>query len=393
MRQLVTNFVSIALLGALAAPMAAQSPSTTEELLAGMVTEEIEPGVYEVVNDGVRDLAKANNLDVVAGLDGGIWLLRPRRFFRLGDGEWHGWASPRRERVEDFEVAPDGTIWTVRVSDRDTPAIQSFDGDEWTTQWVSWAHGNVEVTPDGRVWATWPTSPQPDQWAGSVFGYPDADGWHQLAQFDGVMSLFVASADDIYAQARRSPVEGEPSYLYRFTDGTWQRLPSTGASEGTLPDADEPLADDVFRTFIRLVDVGPDGTLWGVEIHGPEPTRSDLVRFDGIEWRRWPIGGTESSSYREGWALGVAPDGSVWVGLETDTQSHTDGDTMVESRCAGVGHLEGKTWHRYLTDRCIEALGIAADGSVWMLAGESVGEAGRTSSVYVITPEAVAAAE
>ena len=30
-------------------------PTTTEELLAGMVTEEVEPGVFRVVNDGVRD--------------------------------------------------------------------------------------------------------------------------------------------------------------------------------------------------------------------------------------------------------------------------------------------------------------------------------------------------
>ena len=154
-----------------------------------MVTEEIEPGVFRVVNDGVRDLANANNTDIVAGLDGGIWLLRPRRFFRLGDDEWQRWASARPMRVDDFKVAPDGTVWTVRVSRRETPAIQSFDGEKWTTQVVSWHFGSVEVTADGRVWATWPTSPQPDQWTHSDFGYPDANGWHRLGEFDGVMEL------------------------------------------------------------------------------------------------------------------------------------------------------------------------------------------------------------
>ena len=39
-----------------AAVTASPSPMTTDELLAGMVTEEVEPGVYRVVNDGVRDL-------------------------------------------------------------------------------------------------------------------------------------------------------------------------------------------------------------------------------------------------------------------------------------------------------------------------------------------------
>ena len=34
------------------------SPMTTEELLSGMVTEEVEPGVFRVVHDGVRDLTR-----------------------------------------------------------------------------------------------------------------------------------------------------------------------------------------------------------------------------------------------------------------------------------------------------------------------------------------------
>lgn len=34
---------------------------TTEELLAGTVTEDVESGVYRVLNDGGRDFAKPNN--------------------------------------------------------------------------------------------------------------------------------------------------------------------------------------------------------------------------------------------------------------------------------------------------------------------------------------------
>ena len=50
------------------------SPTATEGLLSGMVTEEVEPGVYRVVNDGVRDIASVRYGDVVAGHDGSIWL-------------------------------------------------------------------------------------------------------------------------------------------------------------------------------------------------------------------------------------------------------------------------------------------------------------------------------
>ena len=52
-------------------------PMTTEEMLSGIVTEEVEPGVYQVVNDGVRDLSsapsKSDRFEVVAGHDGSIW--------------------------------------------------------------------------------------------------------------------------------------------------------------------------------------------------------------------------------------------------------------------------------------------------------------------------------
>ena len=56
MRRLVGSLLVIPLSGAVAVPAAAGSPTMTEELLSGMVTEEVEPGVLRVVSDGVRDL-------------------------------------------------------------------------------------------------------------------------------------------------------------------------------------------------------------------------------------------------------------------------------------------------------------------------------------------------
>ena len=74
---------------------------TTEELLSGMVTEEVEPGVFRVLNDGVRDIEYSVGgypgamVDVTP--DGGVWLSGDEGrhgLFRLG--EEAGIRGPRR---------------------------------------------------------------------------------------------------------------------------------------------------------------------------------------------------------------------------------------------------------------------------------------------------------
>ena len=90
MRRLLTFFLVLPLLGALAALAAAQSPTPTEAPTASVNTdimpgvtltvEEVEPGVYRVVHDGVRDLTAyltylmpTESPGVVAGEDGSLW--------------------------------------------------------------------------------------------------------------------------------------------------------------------------------------------------------------------------------------------------------------------------------------------------------------------------------
>ena len=60
------------------------SPTTTEELLSGMVTEETEPGVYRVMNDGVRDLTPGSIEHLAVGTDGSVWAFGVDGFRRLG---------------------------------------------------------------------------------------------------------------------------------------------------------------------------------------------------------------------------------------------------------------------------------------------------------------------
>ena len=104
-----------------AAVTASASPMTTEELLSGMVTEEVEPGVYRVVNDGVRDLMVADR--IVVGDDGSVWATRDhegpygRGLFRLGDeiidAPYQAWS-----------VTNDGTLWAE--------LLHTYDGERWT---------------------------------------------------------------------------------------------------------------------------------------------------------------------------------------------------------------------------------------------------------------------
>ncbi len=120
MRTLNASIMTVALLAGPAIGVAAQEdgqPTTTDELLAGMVTEEVEPGVLRVVNDGVRDIEyqvggyPGAMVDVTP--DGGVWLSGDEGrhgLFRLGEEpvfeDRGGWPPYR-------EVAPDGSLWAT----------------------------------------------------------------------------------------------------------------------------------------------------------------------------------------------------------------------------------------------------------------------------------------
>ena len=80
------------------AALDASDPTTTDELLSGMVIEEVEPGVLRIVNDGYRDLWHRDNKGledgqsdaVSVGATGAVWRITPdHRLFRLGgEAEW-----------------------------------------------------------------------------------------------------------------------------------------------------------------------------------------------------------------------------------------------------------------------------------------------------------------
>ena len=137
------------------------SPMTTDEFVSGMVTEEVEPGVFRVVNDGARDptlgVAGYPGATVDVAPDGGVWLSGDggrQGLFRLGEER----SFEGREGWPPYlEVAPDGSLWRIGEASDLGDSIFSFDGDGWTLRATTTGAlrlGSLAVGPDGEVWAT-----------------------------------------------------------------------------------------------------------------------------------------------------------------------------------------------------------------------------------------------
>ena len=346
-----------------AAVTASPSPMTTEELLSGMVTEEVEPGVFRVDHDGVRDLASIDGWLIFAGHDGSVWLEASGELVRLGDVQTHDPRVDESDVLADLEVASDGTVWATIGPFGPGRSLRSFDGEAWTIHPVveplgkddSWLF--VEVTPSGRAWAV--------SYAG-IIGYVEADGATaqtiEAPKFYNPMDLmaFVATDSDLWVP--------QWTGLWHYADGVWDEITYGDPDTGTMP----------------------DGVFWAIG-EGPTGSSEILHRHDGTGWRRWTL---QDEGMSPGWGTTpqeytAAPDGSFWAGW---TVYVSDG-AVDESRC-GVSRFDGLTWTRYLPGMCVGRLDIAPDGSVWLAAAEGDGsEWDLPYSLYVITPEAVGASE
>jgi hypothetical protein len=377
------------------------SPMTSvrSDILPGvaLTVEEVEPGVFRVgvADDGPGPLSYPvdSNIpnDIVAGHDGGIYVLDPGGYARLGSGaslvaagDGLDWrlvdAFP-----PDVGVAPDGTIWAVLGGHLYSTRWNS---DHETRHLTTTSQFPIEVTSDGTVWAVWL-----DDSGSAVFGHLDADGWTMVGEWPSHGEVLVVSdRADVWALACGWGF----CKVHRFVDGAWREA-EVSRQGGSFE--------------LLLADVGVDGTFWGAY-------REGLIRFDGTEWTTFESpdwsrtdvsmrdvaeaeGGDEPDGLRLwGYPQGephVAADGSLWVPTRLGV-IHFDPDLGVGHRIVcgdgidGVARFDGETWSRFLPGRCVEAMDIAADGSVWLLAKESDARF-PVAHVYVITPEAVAAKE
>ena len=393
MRRLVTFFLVIPLLGAAAAPAAAQSP--TEELLAGMVTEEVEPGVFRVLNDGVRDPTHpvpgypSATVDVTP--DGDVWLAGDegrQGLFRLGD------ERVSEDRVALYrEVAPDGSLWGIgEVSDWND-GIYSFDGEGWTLRATTtdddlWA---LALGPDGTAWLAamdrdkhCPDTDDSDC-IGTVLLRVEDDGsvatvddWADVYDGDVAWDELAVSPDgDVWLVGMVRWDGPDAKALLRFDGREWEAIPG--------PDG------FINNSMGQSIAFGPDGTLW---VHSRDPEGDDwnsagLARFDDPGWTTFTEADGVQNWGGQGFLatdlLGVAPDGSLWMN-----------GAPGGSGCGGVDHYDGKTWSTFLRESCVHDLALAQDGSVWVRADVVAGSWNSNAwdvGLYVITPEAVAASE
>ena len=127
---------------------------TTDELLSGMVAEEVEPGVLHILNDGHRELSNedlgfpGSSVDVTP--DGSVWVGGSddmQSLFRLGDASTFDDVT---EGPPYKEVGPDGSLWTIGEK-----GIHRFAGQAWARADGPARHGTCaggagQSDPTGR---------------------------------------------------------------------------------------------------------------------------------------------------------------------------------------------------------------------------------------------------
>lgn len=357
----------------------AENPATAD-ILPGveLTVEEVERGVLRVDDDGVRSLAPGRNTDIVAGHDGGIWLLQNKRLIRLGSDVEHAWPAAGGLYRVHFQVASDGTAWVIQTdrSPEETSlnpsgTLFSLDSDGWTrAKSPPGRVFTVVAAPDGTLWASWTDGDF------SGVGHLGANGWVPLVN-QGIIGqhveaarLYVTDSGDLYAE----DCGFVGCWFDRYGDGAWEMFIEHGG----------------------LFDVSSDGTVWflgplgGIAADAPQ---HGLARFADGEWEWWELDDLPDMGLSRGRAaLGLvytfdaAPDGSLWASVWRSDDVGT-GSQERRAACDGLVRFDGQTIDHYLRGRCVTK-DIAADGTVWVLADEEEGK-----GLYVIAPEAVAASD
>ena len=370
-----------------AALTAAPSPITTAELLAGMVTEEVEPGVLRVVHDGVRDLAMlpgswGQHGGVTIGTDGAVWVhTASGYYFRVGEEQTfhlpqafrseHG--SPQETfGAQALHAGPAGQLWAWdarlgRVNawlvdewiERADLAVEAMAVDDRNEAWAANRWGLLHVGADEETLIAWPGTS-----SGEVVPY----------------TLGVAADGRAVVLAGSPGADPEAGFL-----DTLLAYDGSGWTEVALP---SPIS--AFFPGDGM-GVGADGTVW---VAGDDHAETDymhhrLARLDEAGWTVFTAAdGVEPWGGKMGFVpeevLAVSPDGSVWVDAST-----SNGGSWAE--CDGVARFDGTTWSRFLPGHCLFDIDFAPDGSAWVLAAAE----GMQDEIhpYVITPEAAASTE
>ena len=376
--------------------------SVATDLLPGLTlsAEAVEPGVFRVVGDGVRDLFRAvpgagggpqafYRTNVVAGLDRSVWVFGHDEFYRIGDG--HSYPVGREtggRQGQKVKVAPDGVLWTIDAGS----SLVSFADGTWTTRKKGVTA--FDMQRDGSVWAT----------DGSTLERFDGTGWVEVGDVgghagSGVSDLWVSPViHEYFASSYERPhAEVEVLLLMDADDGCpgcelWLGFPEPGGGSygpaGALSIGIGPVDMDVHGDYWISQQVRVPLTGQGLaDSEGSSATVPYLVHVEGGPTTVYsadegvPLMGPRTGSWS---FLRAAADGSVWLTPDVEDPAS----------CEGIARFDGTTLARYLADVCVYAFDIAPDGAVWIQASAPPTATGVGHvNTYVITPEAAAATE
>jgi hypothetical protein len=362
---------SLATTSATTAPVATPSPTPVRStkpitgLLAQLVTEEVEPGVLRVVNDGYRDVSlglysapvswdSSRRSNVVAGQDGSVWL--------FGVDEWYRVGEPATYPVTDetpngdgrmAQVTPDGTLWTLVESDGNVFALVSFEDGSWTVRHESLDWFDLE--PDGTVWVST---------RNGIGRLRDASRTPEYGNWETDAEQFWVSPV--------APPAGSGDEVEVLVWGGCQDCPLV---RWGLPEDGEPHGDVAVTlpAAILGVDMDGHGNVWlyqTLDVPGAgtwtgegDPAMRTTHYLVHMPWES-VVSGESVTVYTDDQGvpelrndMRAAPDGSVWL---TPTNESTG--------CGGLANFDGTTWTRYLSGRCVVAFDVTPDGTVWLQA-------------------------
>jgi hypothetical protein len=370
-----------------AAPTVSPSATTTADLLAGMHTEEVEPGVLRVVNDGYRDLTLlpgtwGQHGGVTIGSEGAVWIhTASGHYFRVGEEQSR--VLPREFLSTDnspqstfgadaLQAGPGGQLW---ARDARLGRVTTWIGDEWIER-ADLAVEAMAVDDHNEAWAAnrWGLL-HADAEDETLIAWPDASP-REVAPYTLAISAD-GRAFVLAGSPEADPEAGLFDMLLRYDRTGWTELGLPSPISAYFP------GDGM--------GVGADGTVWVAgDDHGDtDYMHHRLARLDGAGWTTFtdadgvePWGGKEGFVPEE--TLGVSTDGSVWVDASTSGSGWW-------AECDGVARFDGVTWTEYLPGQCLVDIDFAPDGSAWVLATKD----GTQAEIYpyVITPEALVTTE
>jgi len=360
----------------------AATEATTPDLLPGvdLVTEEIEPGVFRVIGDGVRELShdvefrefnewappgwmyrhNARQSADISANQSGIWLRRPEGIVHLGE-EGLVWSPKPGNMTPEFDVAADGTIYQrqqgrVLKEGAWTPVRPRLPG-----LVLSDAHGLL-IAPDGTRWLRG-TDGQRRGTRRPRLARHDEDGWARVGSPpipperaqekppDRIGDWGVTADGVLYVQRERD--------VQRFDGSRWETLERPGGA-------------------IHQLIVGADGTVWASHRDADR-----LTRFDGDEWTAYDVPPHLRLEGLDHAAVGL--DGAYWY--------TPVGDPMTTGGCDGVIRTNGPATDHFLQGLCVYDIAIGPGGGLWAEATTWTGDYQNPESIgplemYLIAPGA-----